>query len=117
MTQASDIKRGEVWLVNLNPSVGDEIRKTRPCVVVTVDGLGRLRLKTIVPITAPAKTQSHWHVPIGANPTNGLSKDSVADAYQVRSLSFERFHKKLGRLSATQMEDIGASIQIVLGLK
>lgn len=117
MITASAIKRGDVWLVNLDPSIGDEIRKTRPCVVMTVNGLGRLRLKTIVPITAPAKAQSHWHVPIKANTTNGLSKDSLADAYQIRSLSLKRFIKKLGRLNASQLEEIGASTQIVLGLK
>lgn len=78
------IKRGEVWRVCLDPTVGDEIQKTRPCVGLSADGIGRLRLKTIVPITAPAKEQALWHVPIVPHSSNGLSKPSVADALQIR---------------------------------
>jgi len=43
--------RGEVWLVKLNPTVGTEISKTRPCIIVNNDAVGILPLKVIVPIT------------------------------------------------------------------
>jgi len=43
--------RGEVWLVNLDPTIGAEIRKTRPAVIVNDDAVGILPLKVIVPIT------------------------------------------------------------------
>jgi mRNA interferase MazF len=43
--------RGEVWLVNLEPTVDSEIRKTRPCAIVNDDAIGVLPLKVIVPIT------------------------------------------------------------------
>ena len=43
--------RGEVWLVNLDPTVDSEIRKTRPCTIVNDDAIGVLPLKVIVPIT------------------------------------------------------------------
>lgn len=45
------IKRGDVWLVNLDPSIGQEIKKTRPAVVVSSNSIGKLPLKIIVPIT------------------------------------------------------------------
>ena len=43
--------RGEIWLINLDPTVGSEIRKTRPAVIVNDDSVGALPLKVIVPIT------------------------------------------------------------------
>ncbi len=111
------IKRGEVWRVCLVPTVGDEIQKTRPCVGLSADGIGRLRLKTIVPITAPAKEQALWHVPIVPHSSNGLSKPSVADALQIRSLSHNRFVTKLGRLTAQQMDGVAAAVAIVLEIR
>lgn len=111
------MKRGEVWRVCLDPTEGDEMQKTRPCVVISADSIGRLRLKTIVPITAPAKEQVLWHVPIPPHPSTGLSKPSVADALQIRSLSHNRFVTKLGRLTAQQMDDVAAAVAIVLEIQ
>jgi len=45
------VLRGEVWLINLDPTVGQEIRKTRPAVIVSDDSVGVLPLKVIVPLT------------------------------------------------------------------
>ncbi len=45
------MKRGEIWLINLDPTVGSEIRKTRPAVLVQDDAIGILPLRVIVPIT------------------------------------------------------------------
>jgi len=47
------MRRGEVWLINLDPTVGAEIQKTRPAVIVNDDAIGILPLKVIVPITSP----------------------------------------------------------------
>jgi mRNA-degrading endonuclease toxin of MazEF toxin-antitoxin module len=45
------MRRGEIWLINLDPTVGAEIMKTRPAVIVSDDAIGVLLLKVIVPIT------------------------------------------------------------------
>ena len=45
------MRRGDVWLINLDPTVGAEIKKTRPAVIVNDDAVGILPLKVIVPIT------------------------------------------------------------------
>lgn len=45
------MQKGEVWLINLDPAVGAEIKKTRPAVIVNDDAIGILPLKVIVPIT------------------------------------------------------------------
>jgi len=117
MSGPAVIRRGEVWRVCLDPTKGDEIQKTRPCLVISADGVGRLRLKTIVPITQPAKEQALWHVPIHPHSSNGLSKPSVVDALQIRTISHDRFLKKLGRLTAQQMDDVAASVAIVLEIQ
>jgi mRNA interferase MazF len=45
------MKQGEIWLINLDPTLGAEIKKIRPAVIVNDDALGKLPLKIIVPIT------------------------------------------------------------------
>jgi mRNA interferase MazF len=78
---------GEFWQVWFDPSVGAEIRKQRPAVVVNLDGIGRLPVRIVVPITdwQPAFASFAWFVFLPASPDNGLSKDSGADVFQVKS--------------------------------
>ena len=45
------MRRGDIWLINLDPTVGAEIKKTRPAIIVNDDAIGILPLKIIVPIT------------------------------------------------------------------
>lgn len=110
--------RGEVWLINLDPTVGAEIRKTRPAVIVNDDAVGLLPLKVIVPVTEWKDRYSiaPWMVRIEANSENGLGKVSAADAFQVRSLAQERFVRKLGKLSDSVMTSIGRALAVVLSI-
>lgn len=110
--------RGEVWLLNLDPTLGAEIRKTRPAVIVNDDAVGVLPLKIVVPLTtwqeryAPAP----WMIKIGPNPLNGLDKPSAADAFQIRSLAQERLLRKLGRLSDEDMRSLTEALALVLSI-
>jgi len=81
-------RRGEIWIVNLDPTQGAEIQKQRPAVVVSSDGVGKLPLKLIAPITnwKPAFASSHWHVRLEPDSTNGLSKVSAVDTLQLRGV-------------------------------
>lgn len=45
------MKQGDIWLINLDPTIGSEIKKTRPAIIVNDDALGKLPLRIIVPIT------------------------------------------------------------------
>ena len=111
--------RGEVWLVNLDPTIGAEIRKMRPAVIVNDDAIGILPLKVIVPMTdwKERYAQAIWMIKISPNPGNRLSKLSAADAFQVRSVSQNRFVRRLGQLTHMQMEEIGAALTAVLALR
>src|SRR5262245_66052255 len=98
MATAPTPNRGEVWLVDFDPAVGAEIRKVRPALVVSVDSVGRLPLRLVVPITdwKPQYTSYPWFTEIPADTSNGLSKDSGADAFQTKSVSLSRFVRHLG---------------------
>lgn len=93
--------RGEIWLTNLEPSIGAEIRKTRPAVIINDDNVGILPLKIIAPITdwKPNFDKILWMIKIEPDDKNGLSKTSVIDAFQIRCLSEQRFIKRLGQIS------------------
>jgi len=77
--------RGEIWMVNFDPSVGAEIQKTRPAAVINVAQVGRLPLRIVVPITdwKAIYATFPWFVFIPMRPENGLTKGSGADAFQV----------------------------------
>ena len=83
------MKQGEIWLINLDPTVGAEIKKTRPAVIVSDDSLGKLPLKIIVPITdwKDRYVVVPWMIKLEHISENGLTKDSSADCFQIRSVS------------------------------
>src|SRR5205809_5192552 len=99
MATAQAPKRGEIWLVDFDPAVGAEIRKVRPALVISMDTIGRLPLRMVVPITdwKPQYVNFPWFVDLPASPTNGLAKDSGADAFQTKSVSQSRFVRRLAR--------------------
>lgn len=112
------MKQNEVWLINLDPTVGSEIRKTRPAIIVNDDSLGKLPLKIIVPVTdwKDRYEIAPWMIKINPNSTNGLTKDSSADCFQVRSVSQDRFLKRLGELSESLMDEIRIGLSKVLSI-
>jgi mRNA interferase MazF len=109
-------KRGEIWLVSFDPTLGSEIKKTRPAVVISSDAVGRLPIKLVAPITdwKPQFLANLWHVRIDPDSTNGLLKVSAVDALQLRGLDHQRFVRKLGELNANLLEEIVLAIAAVI---
>ncbi len=110
------MRRRQVWLYSADPTIGDEIGKIRPAVIVNNDEIGVLRLKVVVPITRWQEVFGRvaWMVQIDPDQDNGLSKRSAADTFQVRSVSQERLVRQIGRLSEQTMERIGKALAVVL---
>lgn len=110
------MKRGEIWLVNLDPTIGSEIKKTRPAVIISSDLVGILPLKIIVPFTEwkDRYEAAAWMVRIDPDDINGLSKPSASDALQVRSVSRQRLIKRLGALTPFQVAQIVQAVVNVL---
>ncbi len=110
--------RGEVWRIRFDPAEGDEIKKVRTAVVVSENAVGRLRLKIVVPITEWKLRYASfpWFVFLAPTSTNGLTKNSGADAFQVKSVSESRFLDCLGELTASELDDIANAIAICVGI-
>ncbi len=113
------MRRGEVWRINLDPTIGAEIQKTRPGVIVNDDAVGILPLKVIVPITEwkDRYSAAAWMVRLEPDVENGLDKPSAADAFQVRSVAQIRFVRRLGILSDIAMEEIAKALAVVLSIE
>jgi len=109
-------RRGEVWLVNFDPTLGVEIKKTRPAVVVSSNAIGQLPIKLIAPVTdwKPYFNGNLWHVRINPDSTNGLVKVSAIDTLQLRGADMQRFIRKLGQVSETTMAEIAAAVAAVV---
>lgn len=110
------MKQGEIWLVNLDPTMGAEIKKTRPAIIINNDTLGKLPLKIIVPLT---DWKSHyevapWMVKVTNDAINQLKKTSSADCFQIRSVSKERLVKKIGVIKEDVLEKIKKAVKIVI---
>ena len=110
------MKRGEIWLVNLDPTIGSEIKKTRPAVIISSDLVGILPLKIIIPFTdwKDRYASASWMVRIDPDDNNGLSKPSATDGLQVRSVSQQRLVKRLGVLTPLQVAQILQAVVNVL---
>jgi mRNA interferase MazF len=110
------ISRGEVWLVNLDPTVGAEIRKSRPVVVVNSDAVGTLPIRLVAPLTEwkDSFAGKIWFVKVVPDAANGLTKTSAADTLQLRGVDTSRFQKQLGFVSKEVMDAIAAAIASVV---
>ena len=111
---ANDPRRGEVWLVQLDPTRGMEIRKTRPAVIVSSDVYAAMPLRIVVPITTWQPRFASWPymIPIPQLPANGLTRDSCANVLQVRSVALERLTKRLGVVTDDQLRLIVAGVAL-----
>lgn len=85
--------------------------------VISENAIGRLRLKIVVPITEwkPRYANFPWFVHLAPTRANGLTKDSGADAFQVKSVSETRFLDRLGELTPGELDDIANAIAICVG--
>jgi mRNA interferase MazF len=102
------VKRGEIWLVNLDPTVGSEIQKSRPCVVVSPAELNdALRTVIVAPMTSKGFA-APFRVPVSHAGTKG---QIVLD--QLRSVDKLRLVKKLGAVTAKTLSTVLVTLQEV----
>ncbi|MBF0378296.1 MAG: type II toxin-antitoxin system PemK/MazF family toxin [Desulfamplus sp.] len=111
-----NISRGDIWRVNLDPTVGAEIKKSRPVVVVSSDAVGLLPIKLVAPLTEwkDYLTYNIWHVKLIPDCSNGLAKSSAVDTLQLRGVDKKRFIKKIGIVSPEILRSIVTSIAAVI---
>ena len=107
--------RGDVWLVSLDPTIGNEVQKTRPSVVVSSNIYNRYNWVVVVmPLTSHA-TAEYDQIVIKP-PEGGLESPSVTLPDQIRAVDRRRLVKRLGRLAPGTIAAIDRSLRIVLDL-
>ena len=116
-TAPAAIVRGSVYQVGLDPTLGHEMRKTRPCVVVQRDSANRTSPLVIVcPLTDARGTRGNLLnvlVPAGMA---GATKDSLVVCNAVRSIDKRRIVRYEGRLDAAVMADVDRGLRAILDL-
>ena len=107
-----NIRQGEIWLIKFFPKIGSEISKIRPAIVVSHDEIGRLPLKTIVPITDWKANYAYypWMVQIVDSAENRLSKVSAIDCFQIKNFANERFVEKIGEVDEVMIREVHETI-------
>lgn len=112
------MKRGEIYYADLNPTVGSEINKRRPVLIVSNDANNRAaNTVTVLPLTSKTERVFPFEVLIAAK-SSGLSQNSKALAQQIRTLSKSRIvPNKIGELSPSLMLKIEAAIKLHLSLQ
>jgi mRNA interferase MazF len=107
-------EKGEVHSVDLEPTVGGEIKKPRPAVIVSNNVLNTSYPVVVVcPITDSTGKKSPIHILL-AEKEGGLKKESVVHCGQIRTVDKGRLLEKIGNLSAEKMREIEIGIKHVL---
>ena len=110
------MKQGEIWEINLSPTVGAEIKKKRPVVIINDDAMGILPLRVVVPVS---EWKEHfqgaiWMVKIEPDKKNNLKKISALDVFQIRSVSTARFLKKIGSVTFEILDEVKTAVKAVI---
>ena len=113
------MKTGRIYWVNLDPTIGNEIKKRRPVVVLNGGHEKHLKLAIVVPVTG---WSSYWEknpffISLEPNAKNGLNKKSVVDCFQIRAVSHNRFAEKIGEISKDEIDQIKRSITLILDIE
>ncbi|MFT5240518.1 MAG: mRNA interferase MazF [Kiritimatiellia bacterium] len=107
------IKRGDIWWVSLDPTQGSEIKKTRPCVVLTHDTLNALRRTVIVvPLSSAAKP----HPPITI-PVTCQGKTAVVVVDQIRAVAKHRLKSKIEPIDQEELDEVCRAVSTILEIR
>jgi mRNA interferase MazF len=110
------LNNGEIYWVNLDPTIGDEKKKRRPVIILNGGHDKHLKLAIVVPVTAWNRywDENPFFVTLEPNSKNGLNKKSSVDCFQIRAISHKRFVKKIGSITKNEINCIKKSIALIL---
>lgn len=113
-----EIKRGDTFLVDLNPVVGAEQAGIRPALVIQIDKANAASPHTvIIPFTTrirEVKLPSHVRIPAGAG---GLAEESILLCEQIRVIDKRRLVRKIGSIGEEHLKEAGIAVKVILGLE
>ena len=106
-------ERGEIWWVALDPTLGSEIRRTRPCVVVSVKILNeRRRTVIVVPLSSSPKASPPILIPLTCD-----GQPVVAVSDQIRAVAKERLRGRLGAVTDNELAALEAGLRQIIQLE
>ena len=105
-------RRGEIWWVRLDPTLGSEIAKTRPCAILSGNVFNELRRTVVViPLSTWPQSSAPLLVPVRCD-----GRDVVAVTDQVRAIAKHRLDRRLGELSSEDLKAVEQGVREVLEL-
>lgn len=107
-----DIRRGDIWWISLDPTQGSELKKTRPCVVISHDTLNQHRRTVVV---VPLSTSGKVHPPITVA-VKCQSKNVVAITDQVRAVAKHRLKSRIETMTVSDLRAVCEAVKAILDL-
>lgn len=109
-------KQRDIWLVNFDPTLGHEIKKSRPAVVVSSKVMQFSNLRLVIPIRHFSTRHENydWMLRIYPDKINNLKKESTIDCIHLRSVAIERFIKPIGSIDQLFFNDIKGIINLII---
>jgi mRNA interferase MazF len=114
----ADIFRGELWWVDWSPGRGSEQSGRRPALVVQIGAANENpRYPNVIVVAISTKGRNlPFHIRLEPSAENALEEVSFAKCEQIFTVSKERLERRLGRITASQMEAVGSALKMVLDL-
>ena len=111
------IRRGELWTVDLRPTIGWEIAKKRPALIISSDQINsESPLVIIIPVSSKIPQITGFEKILLGKKESNLEKDSVILVNQIRTVDKTRLGKKIGHISEGKLEEVEDALKLVLGL-
>ena len=108
-------QRGQIWLVNFDPSFGHEYKKVRPALIIQNDKyIESGELLTVIPISSQISKQTELDILLRKDPQNRLMTDSLLKIKQISSFDKRRFIKLVGIVNEGIMKKVKESINQVI---
>lgn len=111
-----NINRGDIWLINFNPTIGREQSGIRPGLIISVDEFNNSKAEKVIAIPLSSKYKG---IPLNIEiepPDGGLSKLSYVKTEDIRSISVNRLIEKWGEISLIKMKEVEQKTKLLLGL-
>lgn len=112
-----EVKRGDIWIVNLDPTIGHEIKKSRPAVIIQNDIGNKYSPVTIVAPVSSQNLSKIYPIEVLLTPKNsGLEKESKVLLNQMRTVDKERLVQRIGKVNEETMVRVNRAIKISIGV-
>jgi len=107
------MNRGEIWLVNFDPTIGSEIKKTRPAIILSGQPFNRLRRTLLVVPLSSAHERTEFPLLIAIRSSG---KPTVAVVDQIKAAAKERFIRKIGEATDDEMRQVNDALATLVEL-